>query len=140
MCILNNKNRTTAIMHLPSIQLIISSSLDGSIFLFDCPPNAIDYNDTYKPLRYNSISAHPTGVLTLDYSDEYIFYCIRLKMMMSAGVDREIIIWNPITGNKICSLDRARSPILRAFFIKNEIIVSEIKGAIRVNVKVKIDI
>jgi WD40 repeat protein len=68
----------TDMLMLPNINSLASSSLDSTICLWDLP--------TKQPRHI--LKGHTSGILSMAYNFEY-------HMLFSAGIEHEVLIWNP---------------------------------------------
>ncbi len=70
------------IVPLPKLQLLASCSLDKTIILW----STIDYK------KHRVYKEHTLGVVSLAFNDPLI-------LLVSAGYDHQICVWNPYIGN-----------------------------------------
>jgi WD40 repeat protein len=85
----------TKIMYISELSAVISSSMDGKIIIVNANANAKDVNNMFKVRQV--VGLHTKGVY--DFA-----WCSAHSMFVSAGVERDIMLWHGSTGHKIGSL------------------------------------
>ena len=88
---------------LPKLQFLASAGLDKKIILWDLLEN--DIKREYKGF-------HKKGIMALDFSESLI-------LLISAGFDHEIFVWNPYIEAPVHNLSGHMSPIIGIAFIDN---------------------
>lgn len=88
---------------LPKLQFLASAGLDKKIILWDLLEN--DIKREYK-------GYHKKGIVALDFSESLI-------LLISAGFDHEIYVWNPYIEAPVHNLSGHMSPIIGLAFIEN---------------------
>lgn len=93
----------TTMLPLPKLQFLASAGLDKKIILWDLLEN--DIKREYK-------GYHKKGIVALDFSESLI-------LLISAGFDHEIYVWNPYIEAPVHNLSGHMSPIIGLAFIEN---------------------
>ena len=79
-------------------ELLASASLDGSIRLWDVTLT--------PPRERNVLKGHERGVACLAFAADY-------RILFSAGLDHQLLAWNPLSETIICSLRGHSAPIVQ---------------------------
>mmetsp|Transcript_3586 Transcript_3586/g.12606 ORF Transcript_3586/g.12606 Transcript_3586/m.12606 type:complete len:910 (-) Transcript_3586:797-3526(-) len=90
------KSAIKVIVDVPSLDGILTGYLDGTMILWE-------KGGGKKPKKV--YRGHRNGIIAIAYTHE-------LKMIVSAGVSDEILIWNPFVERKLTELHGHRAPML----------------------------
>ena len=97
----------TKVEYVPELQSVLSSSLDKSLVMFDCVTN------TFKKRFYSTSAGHVSGILTFVWLPS-------LRIIVSSGVDRFFVYWNPYTGKVVHRMVGHNAPV-RMFALYNRL-------------------
>ena len=87
---------------IPKLHFMASGGMDGKVILWDTINNRIKW--VYKE--------HTRCVLTLTYNEQLI-------LLLSAGFDHKICIWNPYISSLIHKIESHNSPIYKLKVLEN---------------------
>ena len=86
----------TKVMYVPELNALVSSSMDSKIKIVDINQNAGNNVNSIFKVR-QTVSLHSKGIYDFDW-------CNAHSLFVSAGVERDIMLWHGSTGHKIGSL------------------------------------
>lgn len=84
----------TKLMYVPELSVVVSSSVDSKIKLVDINTNASVHN-MFKVRQ--TVGLHTKAVYDFDWCNAY-------SIFVSAGVERDVMLWHGSTGHKVGSL------------------------------------
>ncbi len=107
----------SAIEHIPSMDLLLTASLDGTIRMWDL------VHGTEK-MRF---PGHRAGIVALAYSDEYRF-------ILSASIDHDVGVWSPFADRIVFKLSGHSAPLIGVQFVPGtpQIVSGDADGWIKI--------
>jgi WD40 repeat protein len=98
-----NKSSVRAILSVPTLNGVLSGTLDGSMMLWD-------RMGSKKPRKV--YKGHRNGIIAIAYSAS-------LKMIVSAGIRDELLVWNPFVEKKVTELPGHRAAMLGLHLVES---------------------
>jgi len=112
-----HREMITALQLIPSMDLLVTGSLDGTVRLWDLIHGS-------EKLKFEG---HRAGVVALAYSEDYRF-------LFSASSDHEVGVWSPFADRLVLKLVGHAAPLVAIHVIPHspEVISADAEGWIRV--------
>ena len=93
----------TALLPMPKLQFLASAGLDSNIILWDTIKNK--KKRVYSRHKGNEKKGHKKGILSLAFNESLI-------LLISAGFDHQIMVWNPYIDEPVFTLDGHNAPVV----------------------------